>query len=73
MHILMDYLVEQMGEEAADNWLEARFPDGSRATWKDMAVAIDYKLGELNHARLPKETEAEHRLEVGSVRYAGAL
>lgn len=53
-HILFGYLIERIGEHAAETWLELRFPDNTLVTYRELAAAVDTKLGELHEAALAR-------------------
>ena len=50
VHTLFGYLIDRIGEVAADAWWDEKFPDDTTTTWKTLSVAIATKLGELNEA-----------------------
>jgi hypothetical protein len=70
-HILFGRLIEKIGEQAAEAWLDAHFPDNSTASWKNMAVATEHKLQALEAQPVQEETDTQHRMDVEAQRYAG--
>lgn len=44
------YIIDKIGEAAAEEWQVAKFPDGTSTTWKAFAVAASVKMEELNEA-----------------------
>jgi len=60
-HRRYHYLIEKIGEDAAEKWHTAKFPDGTNTTWKTAAIAMSFKLEELTeaaHTRIDRQQQA---------------